>query len=417
MTDSNLNPQEDIMRRLFFICLAVSLAGSVSSVAGDSETAAALQHELRTLAHYPKPVREAMLALLNQPTLLAKLEPGGKNLDKTLEATSTPSREASRLLLQHPDVLKLLKDNPDALALAAKAFADDRQKTIAQLDQEEKDDEAAVDDFAKRLDSDQVALSQFKQAMADFAMQPGASALASGVSFGAQGVNVNSLPTPAFNNYVMSNADRYSSLSNVMTSQWLSSRNHASYDRSFHHWWAPYQSHFHHSLLAPDEHRHERLAELARYDRAHAHIDRDHRYDKFHEHAKDYPHLHKLPAHDPKKHVAVTLHHKPHHKDPHPAGHAHHPKGKDHVHVHRKAASHAHRMHHAHAGHAHHRARQFTMRTTGNSVSIPLGCQQNERFESHIFRVHVNSSSDVRKIAAIRGILRDNSSRSTKMVT
>jgi hypothetical protein len=339
--------------RHVFIVLGVALlcAPAWSAAPSDAE----VTHQLRTLAQYPKDVRAAILELLNHPAVLKKVEGEGIKLDKALKGEPASVQDAARLVAKHPEVLQLLKDHPDSLALAAKAYAEHKKQTLAQLDQEEKDNGSAADDWALRLENDQEALKQLKEAAREYAKGKGNSAHDAGVTVAGEGVTVHGHPTPAFVQHVLSNADRYPALSNVMVSQWLSAKNSASYDRAFHHWWGKYENHFHDSLLRPDANRAHRLAELARFDRQHAGVDAAKRYARFHEHAKHFPHLAKLPAHDPKKHKPRTgMHHKPdHHKD------AHRPikksgTGKGHHAVHRKAGSHEHHMHHAKAGHHHH---------------------------------------------------------------
>jgi hypothetical protein len=312
-------------------------------------------HELRTLAQYPKVVREAILVMLNQPKLLQQLAGDNVDLDKALKGRKPEVAAAARIVAKYPKVLMLLIDHPEALALAGKAYADDKKKAIDFLDQEESDHQKGASEWSLRLEGDQVALEEIQKAAAAYAKRSGTSLTDTGISSSGNEIIVHSKPAPAFVSYVMDEADSYPALSNVMVSQWLSSRNSAAYDRTFHHWWNRYHMHFHDSLLHPDKTRFHRLAELARYDRRFAHIEWAHRYDKFHEHAKDFPHLTKLPPRD-SKYKALELHQKPDHRDSHAPGKdpfkpVH--KGK-HATVHLRPPSHDHHMHHAHAGHLHH---------------------------------------------------------------
>jgi hypothetical protein len=349
---------EGMMRRTIAISVTAAVVCAASLAAADNEANAhSTRQELQTLAQYPKPVREAILELLTHPAVLKKVEGESAGLKKALKGESASVREAAHLMAKNPDVLKLLKDHPGALALAAGAYAKDKKKTIALMDQEETDNETSADDWAKRLEADQEAVEQLRKAADAYAKETPKSVAAAGITPADAAVTVHSHPTPKFVRYVMDNAHHYPALSNVMTSQWLSSKNPASYDRAFHHWWGQHENHFHHHLLRPDADRHHRLAELARFNHAHAHVAAQHRYANFHKHAKDYKHLAALPKHDPKNHTArLGPHHKPDHKDSHAAGKG--PKkpgnGKAHHHVHRKKGSHDHHMHHAKAGHHHH---------------------------------------------------------------
>jgi hypothetical protein len=337
-----------------FVSLSVVtlVAGLACAAEPDPDAA---QHQLRTVAQYPKAVREAMLELSHHPDLLKKLEPD-KDLDPVLKGQPPAVANAARTVAKYPDVLKLLKDHPDALGQAAKAHADDKKKVIELLDQEEKDNDRATDEWAQRLEGDQAALDQLLKANAAYVKQPNASPMATGLSTAGDEVTIFTQPSPPFINYVMSNADVYPALFNVMVSQWLSSKNTVAYDRTFYHWWDRYQRYFHDSLLHYDVDRIHRLTELARYDRKYSDINVAHRYEKFYDHIKDYPYLGKLPRHDPNV-KPLPLHHKPvEHRDRHVVGKdPHKPVHKGaHVRVHRKAPSHEHHVHHAHAGHHHH---------------------------------------------------------------
>ncbi len=312
---------------------------------------------LRVLAAYPKPIREAILELANHPDLVKKLDPKGKGIDKALAGQPDAVQKAGQLLAKEPEVLMLLQDDPDAYAPAAKQFAKDRIKIAAQMDDEEKQDAKAVDEWGLRLDEDQEALQQLEAASAAYAKQPGGTVDDAGISAGATAseVNVHTLPTPGFVNYAMANADKYPALANTMTSQWLSSRNSASYDGAFHQWWGARENYFHDSLLHKDADRGQRLGELAHFDRQHASEDASKRYRDFDKHAKDFPGLAKLPKHDP-NHKPLAHDRKPDHKDGHPAGKDPNrkPYKGDHKKVHRKPPSHHQHMHHAKAGHHHH---------------------------------------------------------------
>jgi len=342
------------MKRLPLLGLAAILAAAGLGVAADP-SAEDTAEVLHTLAAYPKPAREAILDLVGKPDLLKKLDPKGKDAEKVLAGQPEPIQKAARLLLKEPEVLELLQDDPDSYATVAKEFAKDRAKVSGTMDQMEKDDDKATDDWSARLEDDQAAFDQLVQAQAAFAKMSGGAAEDAGISGSGTDINIHSLPTPNFVNYVMANADKYPSLSDTMTSQWLSGKNSAGYDGAFHSWWHNYEGHFHDSLLKHDEHRADRLGELARFDHQHAGVDRSKRYDNFEKHHKENPNLAKLPRHDP-NHRPLAHHQKPDHKDGHAAGknpHKREHKGPRHK-AHRKPGSDHHRMHHAKAGHHHH---------------------------------------------------------------
>jgi hypothetical protein len=338
------------MRHVFVLSLVVVLIGTTAAAAAETEEQA-IQHQLRTLAQYPKLVRQAILEVLNLPEVLTKLDGKGP-------AAGNPAvQDSARLLAKYPDVVKLLIDRPEVLVLGAKAYADNKSKTIAILDQIETDNATAVEEWSKRLAPDAEAVAQLKQAAVAYAKLPGTSVHDTGFTTAGEVIKIHGHPSPAFIDHVMTHADRYSAAAHVMASQWLSSKNTAAYDRTFHHWWARHEHNFHHTLLRNDEHRADRLAELAKFHGKYGHVKAEERHAKFHEHIKDYPHLGNLKKHDPKKHTArAGMHEKPNHKDGHAAGKdpRHAGAGKVQHEVRREAGSHDHHMHHAMAGHQHH---------------------------------------------------------------
>jgi hypothetical protein len=338
------------MLRLVVFNLVAGL--SFTAAAPDSDAA---QHQLQTVAQYPKAVREAILELLDKPELLKKLAEE-KDMDKLLKDQKPPAANAARTLAKHPEVIKLLNDHPTALAEAAKAYAGDKKKVIELLDAEEKENDVATDEWSQRLEGDQAALDQLLKASAAYVKQPNVSPFDTGFTGTGDDVTIYTQPSPPFINYVMTNADVYPALFNLMVSQWLSSKNTVAYDRTFYHWWDRYHRYFHDSLLRYDDERIHRLTELARYDKKYVNEDVVHRYEKFNDRIKDYHYLAKLPKHDPNV-KPLPLHHKPvEHKDRHPIAKDPHKtvhKGA-HVKVHHKHPSHEHHVHHAHAGHHHH---------------------------------------------------------------
>jgi len=318
---------------------------------------------LRIIAAYPKPEREAILEVLNNPDFLKKLDPKSvdlANLAKILAGQPEGLRKAIELLAANPEIVDLLQDDPDYYLGVAREFAKDRPKIIALMEQVEKDDAKAVEEWTIRLEENQAALDQLQKAATAFAAQPGGNVLDSGFSAvantpaNAPAVNVHTLPTPLFIRYVMANADKYPDLSNTMVSQWLSSNNPASYDASFQNWWGRRGNFLHDTLLKKNADRSNRLAELAKFDRQHANVDVSKRYEQLNQKAKDFPHLAKLPKPDPKR-QPLAQNQKPKHRDPHPAGKDPHPKPHKgtHTKAHHKHSPH-HHLHHGKAGHHHH---------------------------------------------------------------
>jgi hypothetical protein len=343
--------EEIAMNCLIVFGLGAVLAGGALTADADTE---ATRHELRTVAQYPRPVRKAILEILNQPQLLGKLGDAA-NLERTLKGQKPAAVDAARVVVQYPPLLQLLKDSPEALAHAAKAYADDKAKVIEQLDQWERDNELAIGEWSQRLEGDQVALEQIQSAATAFTKQPGVSPMDVGLQWASAEATVYRLPTPRFITYVMDNADAYPAVANVMVSQWLTTNNGAAYDRTFYHWWGRYRPYFHDNLLTPDADRFHRLSELARYERRFSSLDASHRFDHFGEHSREFSHLSKHHSVDLKR-APLGIHEKPHHKDPHAPGHDPHKlahKG-GHTKVHHKPPSHQHHMHHALAGHQHH---------------------------------------------------------------
>jgi tetratricopeptide (TPR) repeat protein len=313
------------------------------------------RYELLVLALYPKAVRVAILELFNQPNLLMQLTTG-KDLEQTIKGLTPNLADSAKILIQNPNILKLIGERPDTFADAAKAFAEDRRKVIELFYLEDKLLETSAKEWSQRLEGDQVALEQLQIAGAALAMKSGTSPMDVGTQKVVGEFIVYSLPTPVFIEHVMANADVYPALSNVIVSQWLSCTNGAAYDRAFYHWWGHYHSYFSDSFLHPDADRVYRLSELAKYDRKCAHLDPASRYENFKEHAKEFPQLSKHHSVDVNR-KPLGLFEKPNHKDAHKPGHdpnkpAH--KGAIIKVSHGPHPSHEHQMHHAIAAHTHH---------------------------------------------------------------
>jgi len=346
------------MKRLSLFGLAIILTWANPGSAADLPPEVK-DDLLRTLAAYPKPLREAILEVAGQPDLLKSFDPKSiLGVLKVLANQPEKMRNAVEVLATNPEIIELLLDDVDHYLGIALEFAKDRGKLVALLEQLEKDDSQAADDWALRLEENQEALSQLLKAAADFATQPGGNVVDAAFNAvkGAPEVSVYTLPTPGFVEYILTNADQYPDLSDTMVSQWLSSTNPAAYDSGFLDWWGRHANHFHDSLLEKNPERHHRLAELARFNRQHSKVEASKRYERLHEHAKDYPHLAKLPKPDPKR-KPVVHHTKPrHHRDVHAAGKDPHrkPHTGRHTKVHRKPPMRHHHVHHAKAAHRHH---------------------------------------------------------------
>lgn len=345
------------MFRRFFCTAGAMLLGLclVSAEQAPGDKADPGQEMLPLLAAYPKPLRQAILELSVHPALLAKLEKREAKapLEPLVAGLSKEVQQAAASVAKYPDILKVLQENAPATAALGKLYAKNKDKVNEQLDQEAAAESKATDEWANRLGQDGDALEQLAPAIQAYQKQLGGSVSAedaanyAGVNLAANNVNVTALPTPGFINFAISNADAYPALANTMVSQWLGSRNSAAYDRTFSSWWGRYQNHFHDEhMLRGDENRANRLGEMARYDRNFAKD--DHRWDKFQDHRKDFPHLGKVNPpprdHKPepgKKPNVKDSEHKP----------VHRPQPGKHPMVHRAQPSAHHQVHHAAAAH------------------------------------------------------------------
>lgn len=308
-----------------------------------------LMAEMESLiASYPKELWEPMLTLSGHPAVLARLAK-----KEPVIGQSPAVKAAAEALAKEPEAAKALADDRAGAATLAKAYAEDKQKVLSAIASQAQIESKATDEWAKRLGQDADAIDQLKAALKAYQQHPGATVSAedaaaeAGVSSSGGAVQVNALPSPGFASYVMSNADVYPALSDTMVSQWLGGRNSWAYDHHFNHWW----DHFHHNLDAQqffhhDEHRADRLADAARYDRSHAKD--EHRWDHFHDHRNEHQHLGKVNS-PPKDHKEAAG--KPH--VDHGGEHHVNRKADQHHQVHRGHPQPHHQTHHAAAAHHH----------------------------------------------------------------
>jgi len=346
--------------QVFFTCVIAGIAfpavGAEREDNAPTESAAPLI--LPVLAGYPKPVRDAILEMSTEPILLAKVEKKDPKapLAPLLTGKAKGIQDAATTLSRYPDILKVLQSHAPETAEIGIAYVRDKQRLLEQLEEELKAGEAAVEAWVARLDGEPEALEQLGKALEEFQklkakdMNAADASNLAGVAIDGGNVNVFAFPTPMFINFAMGNADAYPLLANQMVGHWLSGRNTVAYDNAFNHWWGQYHHHFHHSLLASDENRMHRLADMARYNRKFSKDPK--RWDKFHDHHKDFAHLSK--AKPAAKGFKGDRNKKPPVKEPaHKASRA---GGKGQKHAHRaKPTAHQH-VHHATASHSHHAA-------------------------------------------------------------
>jgi hypothetical protein len=310
------------------------------------------------IATYPKDLWQPMLTLASHPVVLERLSKK-ESADAAGTGMSAEVKQAAAALAKEPEAAKALAEDKVGTAIIGRAYNADKQKVLADVTKEAEINEKATDEWTKRLGADGDAINQMTAALKAYQQQQGATlsvedaASDAGVSMNAGSVNVNALPSPGFSSYVMNNADVYPALSDVMVSQWLGHRNSAAYDHTFNHWWDHFNHNFHDEhFFHNDEHRQDRLADAARYDKKFAKD--DHRWDHFNEHRRDYDHLGKVNA-PPKDHRAER-NHKPNVR----GGGEHHvrhkPEAGRHPRVNRGHATHHEHAHHAARSHQHHAA-------------------------------------------------------------
>lgn len=317
-----------------------------------------VQEMTSLIASYPKDLWQPMLTLASHPIVLERL--GKKEPADAAVARLGPAvRQAAAVLAKEPEAAKALAEDKDGAAVIGQAYNADEQKVLADVAKEAEVEEKATDEWSKRLGSDGDAINQLTAAVKAYQQQQGATSSAedaaaeAGVSMSGGTVNVNALPSPGFATYVMNNADVYPALSDVMVSQWLGHRNSWAYDHTFQRWHDHFNNNFHDEhFFHNDEHRQDRFADAARYDKKYAKD--DHRWDHFNEHRQDYHHLGKVNP-PPKDHKALRIH------KPNIAGggqhHVNHkPEAGRHSQVKRGHATQHNRTHHAARTHQHHAA-------------------------------------------------------------
>jgi hypothetical protein len=261
------------------------------------------------IAEYPKSMREDILFLSSHLKLLTALQNRDpivplEPMDPLLKGWPPNVQQAALKLAKEPEVLRALQADPPSTFAMGQIYLKNRTGVLADLQKEEQQTSAAVDEWTKRLGQDGEAVDQMKAAVNGYQKHLGGpnspedAANLAGVDLASNQFNVTALPTPGFAEYVMHNADVYPALANSMVSQWLGSRNSWAYDQSFRNWWHGYGNHFGEGqLLTADARRADRLADLARYDRKFA--GDEHRWDKFDDRRNDFQHLAKL-DHPPK---------------------------------------------------------------------------------------------------------------------
>lgn len=350
------------MTRLTATVVALILSASAALTQLANEGKAPNVPEMTSLiASYPKELWQPMLTLSSHPRVLegiAKKQPA----DAASAGMSPTVKQAATALAKEPEAARALADDKEGAAVIGRAYNANPQKILADVAADADVQEKATDEWSKRLGSDGDAIDQMTAAMKAYQQQLGATASAedaaaeAGVTTSGGTLNVNSLPSPGFSNYVMNNADVYPALSDTMVSQWLGHRNSWAYDHTLNHWHDHFNNSFHDEhFFHNDEHRQDRLAEASRYDKKYAKD--DHRWDHFNEHRKDYQHLGKVSP--PPKDRKAERNRKPqvqgggqHHVNHKPEAGRHPKVNRGHATQHNRT-HHAARSHQTHA--AHHR--------------------------------------------------------------
>lgn len=347
-----------MLRILAVVFTILVSAGTALAQPGNEPKPPTVEEMASLIASYPKDLWEPMLTLSSHPKVLERLAKK-ESPDTVTAGMSAEVKQAAVALGKEPEAAEALAGDKEGAAVIGKAYHADKQKVLAEVGKEAEVNEKATDHWTKRLSGDGDAINQMTAALKGYQQQQGATlsaddaAAEAGVSVNGGAVNVNALPSPGFSKYVMNNADVYPALSDVMVSQWLGGRNPAAYDHTFNHWHDHFNNSFHDEhFFHNDEHRQDRLADAARYDRKYAND--DHRWDHFNEHRRDYEHLGKVNP-PPKDHQAER-NHKPQvrgggeHHVRHKAEAGQHPK------VNRGHATHHQSTHHAARSHQHHAA-------------------------------------------------------------
>jgi hypothetical protein len=344
------------MTRLVAIAMGLMIPVVAAYAQPTEDTNAPTEAEMVSLiGSYPKELWEPMLELASHPLVLdrlAKNEPA----DVTGRIQNEAVKQAAAVLAKEPEAAKALADDRAGAMVIGKAYSADKEKVLVEVAKEAEIEENATDEWSKQLSADGDAINQLTAALKAYQNQQGAAlsaedaAAEAGVNMSGGTTIVNALPSPSFATYVLNNADIYPALSDVMVSQWLGHRNSWAYDHTFRQWWDHFHNAFHDEhFFHNDEHRADRLADAARYDRKFA--SEDHRWDHFNDHRTEYQHLGKV--NPPPKDHEVEHDRKP---QVHGAGEhhvQHKPEAGLHPGVHRGHASFHEHTHHAAVSHHH----------------------------------------------------------------
>jgi hypothetical protein len=235
-----------------------------------------LRQLLRDVSKYPQELRRAAVIVAQHPKLLGKLydatqEPDAQAaVNKLLASHTSDVQEAGKRLAKTPDMLEVLVGYQPLCEMIGQAYIklgeQKLKEVIDELRNEDKDTEASLTRWSRRLGQNKTALAQFLDATSDYieeAKQEGHRDYGLGVAVTPKNqAVVYSLPAAPLTAFVLVNADVYTELADEMVEQWLTTSSNDHFDVVMAQWWFVLSQHFKGDVLTPKG-RPERLRALA----------------------------------------------------------------------------------------------------------------------------------------------------------
>jgi len=189
------------------------------------------QSAFRGVLLYPQEVREAVLELAQHPELVVKLlfftKTSDKPVNKLYEVLGSypkEAQEAGKLMVNYPDVLKIMQAHLTLTGLMGAVYQNDKA-TVLELvnlmaEKAKKGHDEAIDAWAERLDDNPEAVEQLLAALKAYADETGQSEELSddtgAAVTDANELEISGLPDVNFVTYTLDNSEQYPYLTEEM---------------------------------------------------------------------------------------------------------------------------------------------------------------------------------------------------------
>lgn len=236
-----------------------------------------LRQAVRTIARYPKEVREAIPVVAQHPDLPGRLldamnENTPAAMNEALSRYPKDVQEAAKKLTTYREVLEIMMSQKALTELIGQSYATHGPEKFREIVNEFKEEpaqtEAAVSAWSRRLKANGMALQQLLAATDGFmrvgANQEGFQDYGFGCALTSRNqAVVYGLPSAPLTVFTMVNADGFPEIADEMVEQWLRVRSGDEFDVVMDSWWNMVRQYFRPGILDPDG-RPERLAAIAR---------------------------------------------------------------------------------------------------------------------------------------------------------